>query len=63
MPNLLFHNSPIEIVDPEGKGNLGNFFSEHDPVRLEMGKVIEKQPGYGQGLEVIKTTSPFCIKL
>ena len=50
--DLFVDHGPVEIVGPEGQGDLRRLEPEHDPVRLDVRKVVEHQPADGHDLEV-----------
>src|SRR5712691_3558599 len=46
----------LEVVTPEGQGDLGNKGRHHRPVRLHVRNVVEQEPADGDVLEVVESS-------
>ncbi len=57
MADVLLHNGAIQIICTKIEGNLGHLHAEHDPVSLDVSKVVEKQPRHCYGFQVSKASS------
>ncbi len=42
--DALIDDGAVEVVGAEVERHLGDLFTEHDPVSLEVGNVVEEQP-------------------
>src|SRR2546426_8834902 len=53
--DALEHDRSLEVVTPEGQGDLGNKGRHHRPVRLHVRNVVEQDPADGDVLEVVES--------
>ncbi len=51
----------IEVVGPEGEGDLRDANPQHDPIRLDVGEVVEHQPADGDVAQVSLATGLFDV--
>ncbi len=51
----LMDDGAIEVIRTEGQRGLGDFLTQHDPIRFDVIEVVEHQPGDGDGLQILQS--------
>ena len=55
-PDALLYDRTIQVICSEMKGDLGHLHAQHYPVRLDMSKIVQKQPRHRYCFQIGKTS-------